>query len=141
MTDQEFWKRLTDYLGIDDAKRVRLIGEAVLAKLGCRLTYEEAENLKAQLPHGLKEIWNRCEARPKWDRNELLASIKEECGLESTFEAERVVRCVFSVLQESISPGEADDVDAQLPKSVKELWQSARLVREERGKNLKKIVY
>jgi len=141
MTDQEFWKRLQDYLAIDDADRVHQIGTRVLEALGCRLTFDEAEDLKAQLPSGLKEIWNRCESRPKWNRAELLAMIRDECNLESTSEAERVVRGVFGVLQEGVTPGEADDVEAQLPKDMKTLWQSARLIRTEKAANARKVVY
>jgi len=142
MTDQEFWKRLKEHLAIDDADRVHFIGEKVLEMLGCRLTYEEAEDLKAQLPSGLKQIWNRCEARPKWDREELLSTIRTQCGFDSTLEAENAVRAVFATLQEGITPGEADDVEAQLPKGVKELWESARQISAgQRGKDIKKVVY
>ena len=142
MTDLEFWKRLKDYLAIEDTERVRLIGENVLEMLGCRLTYEEAEDLKAQLPAGLKEIWNRCPARPKWHREELLSAIREQCGFESAFDAEHAIRAVFATLQEGISPGEAGDVEAQLPKDVKHMWASAQQgMAAQRGSNLKKIVY
>ena len=141
MTDQQFWKRLQETLAIDDTDRVRHIGTKVLEALGCRLTFDEAENLKAQLPSGLKKIWNRCESRPKWNRAELLSMIRDECNLESDHEAERTVRSVFGVLQEGISSGEAHDVEAQLPKDVKSLWESARLIRTERTANTKKIVY
>ena len=142
MTDQEFWKRLREHLAIDDAERVQFIGEKVLEMLGCRLTFEEAEDMKAQLPTGLKTIWNRCEQRPKWDRNELLNTIREQCGLENSNEAERAVKAVFAVLQEGITPGEANDVESQLPKSAKDLWTSAREMKAPESKrNLKKMVY
>jgi len=143
MTDQEFWKRLKEALAIDDADRVHFIGEKVLEMLGCRLTYEEAEDLKAQLPSGLKQIWNRCESRPKWDRAELLSTIRAECGLDTMLDAENAVRAVFAALQQGITPGEADDVEAQLPKGVKELWESARAIPagKQQEKDLKKVVY
>ena len=142
MTDQEFWKRLSDYLAIEDKDRVHFIGEKVLEMLGCRLTYEEAEDMKAQLPSGLKQIWNRCPARPKWHREELLAAIREQCGFENNIDAEHAIRAVFATLQEGVTPGEADDVEAQLPKGVKEMWASARqTMAAQKGSNLKKIVY
>jgi len=141
VTDQEFWKRLKETLAIEDDGRVQQIGTKVLEALGCRLTFEEAENLKAQLPSGLKQIWNRCESRPKWNRAELLSMICDECDMETEEEAEHAVRSVFGILQEGISAGEADDVEAQLPKDMKSLWESARLIRSERTANTRKVVY
>jgi len=144
MTELDFWKRLKDYLAIDDADCVRAMGEKVLEMLSARLTREEGEDLKAQLPAGLKTIWARHEDEmTKIGRDQFVSAIRKEFDLESDAEAERVVRGVFGVLQEGITRGEADDVEAQLPKDLKALWRSAALVKErETHKNrLEKILY
>ena len=126
MTEIEFWKRLQDCLAIEDMDRVRAIGEKVLEMLSARLTFEEAEDLKAQLPAGLKTIWERHEHEMhKWNREQFVSKVRENDP-----EAERVIRGVFGVLQEGISPGEAEDVEAQLPGDMKPLWESAGVVRE-----------
>jgi len=126
MTDYEFWKQLQEVLGLDDPDRVRQLGEKVLETLSARLTYDEAEDLKAQLPHGLKQVWERREHEmEKLDRDEFVEKIRSECDLADTDQAEDVVRSVFGVLQEGISPGEAQDVEAQLPADLKPIWEFA----------------
>jgi uncharacterized protein (DUF2267 family) len=141
MTDQEFWKKLRDYLEIEDMGRVKALGEKVLEMLSARLTYQEAEDLKAQLPAGLKTIWERREREMyKLNREEFVSRIRDECGLGSDAEAEDTIRAVFAVLQEGISPGEARDVEAQLPKDMKTLWESAAYEMEARAET-RKILY
>jgi len=126
MTEMEFWKRLQDYLGIDNEERVHALGEIVLEALSARLTFDEAEDLKAQLPAGLKPIWERHEHEMhKWNREQFVSKIREESFLESDAETEHVIQSVFCVLQEGISAGEAEDVTAQLPGDMKPLWESA----------------
>jgi uncharacterized protein (DUF2267 family) len=39
--------------------------------------------------------------------------------------AEKAARGVFKVLKEQITKGEAEDVAAQLPKDLKEMWISS----------------
>ncbi|NQT82472.1 DUF2267 domain-containing protein [bacterium] len=143
MTELEFWKRLQDFLAIEDMNRVKALGAKVLEMLSARLAFQEAEDLKAQLPAGLKTIWERHEREMhKWNREQFVAKIREECLLENTAEAERVVRGVFGVLQEGISPGEAEDVEAQLPKDMKPLWESAGVAREKQaGEEARRIIY
>lgn len=143
MTEIEFWKRLQEYLAIEDMDRVRALGEKVLEMLSARLTFEEAEDLKAQLPAGLKTIWERHEREMhKWNRAQFVSKVREECFLENDLEAERVIRGVFGVLQEGISPGEAEDVEAQLPGDMKPLWESAGVVREAATREeARRIVY
>ena len=143
MTELEFWKRLQDFLAIEDMNRVKALGSKVLEMLSARVTFQEAEDLKAQLPAGLKVIWERHEREmQKWNREQFVTKVREECFLDSNPEAERVIRGVFGVLQEGISPGEADDVQAQLPKDMKPLWESAGVVRETQAEEeVRRIIY
>ncbi|MEM4409053.1 MAG: DUF2267 domain-containing protein, partial [Candidatus Caldarchaeum sp.] len=61
----------------------------------------------------------------KFHKDEFLAKIMNEAGLTSTSEAENIAKIVFRVLKEQITRGEAEDVAAQLPKDLKEMWISA----------------
>ncbi len=48
-----------------------------------------------------------------------------EGQLESILIGGIVAKTVFKVLKEQITNGEADDIAAQLPKDLKEMWLSA----------------
>jgi uncharacterized protein (DUF2267 family) len=60
------------------------------------------------------------------NREQFCARVRAEAGLASRPAAREPARAVFAVLQAQISPGEADDVLAQLPADLKEVWAEAR---------------
>lgn len=91
--------------------------------LSARLTENESRDLKSQLPSGIKEMWEK--ELIKFHRDELLERIMNEGKLENMAMADVVAKTVFKVLKEQITKGEADDVAAQLPKDLKEMWFSA----------------
>jgi uncharacterized protein (DUF2267 family) len=115
-----------DGLGLEEARQATAV---VLRTLRDRLTREEAEQVAAQLPTPLKEVWtagDRPGRRPvKLDRDEFLQRVKHEAGLLSGAAAQRLTQAVFSALKAQISAGEAEDVLAQLPKDLKALWGDA----------------
>jgi uncharacterized protein (DUF2267 family) len=102
---------------------------SILRALRDRLTFGEAQQLAAQLPAELRMEWKRgqaCVRQPvKMHLDEFLERVMTEVGLPSPREAEWMVRAVFAPLKEQISPGEADDVLAQLPTDLKALWREA----------------
>jgi uncharacterized protein (DUF2267 family) len=110
----------------DEAKRATA---AVFHALRDRLTPVEAAQLAAQLPRELKEVWRageRPDRRPlKLRRPQFYARVREEAGLASTSQARWMSLAVFAALKGQLSPGEAEDVMAQLPKDLKELWAEA----------------
>ena len=112
--------------GLDDATRVT---GAVFHALRDRLTREEAEQAAAQLPRPLKLLWWRDELegrRPvKMHRRDFYARVQREGELESEREARRATRAVFGALKQQLSPGEVDDILAQLPKDLKTVWEDA----------------
>ena len=112
-------------LGIEESKRVTAV---VFRALRDRLTRDEAEQV-AQLPGPLKELWmlgDRPGRRPlKIRRDEFLQRVKHEAGLLSGDAARRLTEAVFAALKTQLSPGEADDVMAQLPRDLKTLWTAA----------------
>ena len=103
---------------------------AVFHALRDRLTPDEAEQVAAQLPAELKAVWHDGEAperRPlKMDKREFYARVESETGLTTTPQAHWTTLAVFAALKEQLSPGEAEDVLAQLPKDLKEIWAEAQ---------------
>jgi uncharacterized protein (DUF2267 family) len=112
----------------EEAKRVTA---AVFHALRDRLTPQEADQLAAQLPGELKEVWQageRTERKPvKLHRQAFYQRVMKEAGLSSTRQARWMTLAVFGALKESLSPGEAEDVLAQLPKDLKELWAEGQV--------------
>ena len=53
--------------------------------------------------------------------------VRHEAGLGSAAEARAATVAVFTALKKQISPGETDDVLAQLPKDLKEVWLEAKV--------------
>ena len=84
----------------------------------------------AQLPEALQEVWaegEEAEREPiKMKCEEFYERVVRDGGLPSTREARWMTLAVFAALKEQISPGEARDVMAQLPKDLKELWDEAQ---------------
>jgi uncharacterized protein (DUF2267 family) len=62
----------------------------------------------------------------KLHRAEFFERVKQEADLASVNEARWMTLAVFAALKESVSPGESEDVWAQLPKDLKELWAEAQ---------------
>ncbi|MEW6273476.1 MAG: DUF2267 domain-containing protein [Thermodesulfobacteriota bacterium] len=117
-----------------DAQRAEGLTLAVFQQLRDRLTPKEAADVAAQLPAGLKPLWQDNERRDrrveKVHREEFLGRIRRFAGLPDDAEAERSVKVVFAALQALLgSPtgkeGEAWHIFSQLPKDLKELWLEA----------------
>lgn len=127
MTKDEFLKKVREYGNIPTRERAEELCKVVFHLLCSRLTENERRDLEAQLPHGIKEMWREREEKGiiKFHKDEFLAKIMNEAGLTSTSEAENIAKIVFRVLKEQITRGEAEDVAAQLPKDLKEMWISA----------------
>jgi len=130
MTTQTFYRTVTQTSGERSQEAARRATEAVFHALRDRLTPEEADQVVAQLPIELKEVWwagEQGERRPlKIHREEFYERVRQEAGLPSIREAHWVTLAVFAALKEQLSPGEAEDVLAQLPKDLKEVWAEAQ---------------
>jgi len=117
-----------------DARRADAVTFAVFQALRNRLTPHEAADVAAQLPTGLKRLWDTGDAvdrRPeRIHRAEFLGRVRTHAVLPDDAEAERAVRAVFATLQRLLGSrtgleGEAWDVFSQLPKDLKQLWVEA----------------
>ncbi len=99
--------------------------EATLQTLAERLEEHEAKHLASQLPMALRPFVEGGEHRIRRSLNEFLQCIseREKVGLPtSTYHA----RVIMEVLQEAVSPGEIEDVLANLPADWAPLFGGSR---------------
>jgi uncharacterized protein (DUF2267 family) len=129
MTTRAFYRTVMETSREIDGDLARRATAAVLHALRDRLTIDEADHVAAQLPAELKTVWGQGEMfgrEPvKMHVEEFLERVMAEVGLPSTREAQWMTLAVFAALKNQISPGEADDVLAQLPTDLKSLWLEA----------------
>jgi uncharacterized protein (DUF2267 family) len=110
---------------VEEGKRATA---AVLHALRDRLTRTEGRHAVAQLPRELKTMWAEAAAPPrpiKMHKALFYERVKAEAGFGTLREARAATAAVFGGLKTQLSPGEAGDVAAQLPKDLKWLWEDA----------------
>jgi len=89
----------------------------------------EAAQAVAQLPRELKAVWrageipNRTPVR--MHRKQLYERVMQEARLQNLREVRFLTIGVFAALKAQLSPGEADDVRAQLPRDLQHVWEDA----------------
>ncbi len=132
-----FVKELAQELGCpDNKKKAGRILKAVLKALRNRLSHEESMHLLAQLPMCIKAIyvdgWKLSETPEKIKNvSEFVEEVmkydrpRAQQDFADKDEAIRAIKAVFRVIKRHISDGEAQDVEAELPKQLKELWEDA----------------
>jgi uncharacterized protein (DUF2267 family) len=131
MTAQSFYRSVMETSHQADPAAARRATAAVFHALRDRLTPEESDQVVDQLPLELKTVWEegeqpeRSPLKLKWDA--FLERVRRETGLASAREARWMTLAVFAALKAQLSPGEAGDVLAQLPKSLKEVWIEAQV--------------
>ena len=113
-----------------DRRRVYRALRVTLQNLRDRLPIEEAAQLGAQLPLLLRGVyyegWSPTKAaKKKLNRKEFLAALDGAFWNDLDFDAESVCHAVFSVIERHVSGGENRDVEAVLPKGLKEIWAQA----------------
>jgi uncharacterized protein (DUF2267 family) len=129
MDAQAFYRTVRERAGTLEPDEATRGTAAVFHVLRDRLTPDEAGQVAAQLPGPLKMVWEAGE-RPareptKMHREEFYERVKAEASLRSTRAAEWLTLAVFGALKAQLSPGEVDDILAQLPKDLKEVWVEA----------------
>jgi uncharacterized protein (DUF2267 family) len=133
MEDRTFIREVARRLTCDE-RRAEAVTFIVFQELRNRLTSNEAADVAAQLPTGLKRLWQEWD-RPgrgveKTHKTEFVGRVMRGAVLPDPAEAERAVKAVFGMLQTLLgSPtgteGEAWDVLSQLPRDLKTLWLAA----------------
>lgn len=131
MKPREFYRVVMDTSGQRSLDTARRATGAVFHALRDRLTWQESDQVVAQLPTDLKAVWREGEVLDreplKLHRDEFLERVRGEMSLPSRREARWMTLAVFAALKEQLSPGEAEDVLTQLPKDLKELWAEAQV--------------
>jgi len=129
MTTLGFYRRVSDKTGQADREAVKRGTAAVLQALRDRLLSTEAAQAAAQLPRALKEVWSagdRPDREPiKMHRKAFYERVRREAGLKTVREGRFLTIGVFAALKEQLSSGEADDVLAELPRDLKDVWEDA----------------
>jgi uncharacterized protein (DUF2267 family) len=114
--------------GADEALAWRVL-RAYLQVLRDRLTNDEAAQLAAQLPHLLRGVFYEGfdpghQPEKIRERDAFLARLADRANLSDASEA-AVAAAATRVLRKHVSPGEIDDVLAQLPKEIREVLEGA----------------
>jgi uncharacterized protein (DUF2267 family) len=129
MDAHTFYRRVREQLGPGEVEATERGTAAVFHALRDRLTPSEADQVAAQLPALLQAVWTSGERRDReptgFHRSEFLERVRQGASLTTARQAEWLTVAVFSVLKAQLSEGEAEDVLAQLPKDLKELWVEA----------------
>ncbi len=133
-----FLKELAEELGTPgDKDRAGRILRAVLHALRRRLTPEEYLDLVAQLPMCIKAIavdgWKIDKPVDKSIKHvdDLVHAVMEEDGrtaprdLGNEEHAKEAIKAVIRVIKRHVSDGEIKDVEAELPKHLKEFFETA----------------
>lgn len=110
-------------LGTDDRRQAYRVLRAYLHALRDRLTVDEAAQLAAQLPELIRGIyyegWNPSATPVKYRGfADFLDRVAAEAELDGETAASYAVSAAAEVLRRHVSPGEIDDVRAQLPKDL-----------------------
>lgn len=134
----EFLKELAGAIGAEgDERKAGRVLRAVLRVLRRRISPEEYLDFIAQLPMCIKAMavdgWKLSSFPDKNIKNadDFIRAVMEEDkrAAENDFgdeeSAKEIVKKVFHFLKEHISSGEIKDMEAELPKAIQELIESA----------------
>jgi uncharacterized protein (DUF2267 family) len=120
---EEFVSKVAQQAGISRTEAEKLAA-AVIRTLGERLSGGEAEDLRAQLPEPLKgDLISTREEAEGFGVEEFARRVAEKAGISQGQVGAGVV-AVLDTLGEAVSPGEFDDVLAQLGREFAELIDS-----------------
>jgi uncharacterized protein (DUF2267 family) len=119
----EWLNGIRDELGQDDREEAWRILKADLQVLRDQLTIDEAAQLAAQLPLVLRgafyEGFDPGRQQKVRHREEFIALFAERANLSDSTDAERALGAAASALSSHVTPGELDDLIAQLPSDLR----------------------
>lgn len=96
---------------------------ATLLTLGERLQTNETDHLAAQLPREIGAYLREAEKDERFTLDEFFKRVSKRAATDLP-EAVYHARAVIAVLQDAVSPGQLDDVRAQLPEDFALLFES-----------------
>lgn len=109
--------------GFDSDEAAETALEVVLTMVVRRLTPDEAKDLIAQLPSLLQPTLRRQPSGPdkEIDRDTVEESLARQLKVDRR-EAARILEAVGSVIAQSVTEGQMDDVRRQLPQDLREVF-------------------
>jgi uncharacterized protein (DUF2267 family) len=118
----EFMAKVRERTGLDEDQAERAV-RATLNTLAQRLAGGEPKDFASQLPQELKEttiLTTGAGAGRDMSPDEFVVTVadREGCSVEA---ARDHVRAVFATLREAVTPGEWDDIEAQLGRDYRDL--------------------
>lgn len=138
MRKAEFIRQVQEMTGLPTAEMAEEGTRIVLHLLSHRITKDESEDAAAQLPEDIQPLWDsdnwftyminlfrrkQLNYRKLDEFYEMIADRLRRNDIP--MEAELLAVVVFHVLKEQISPGEVEDIAAQLPTEIEQLWLAA----------------
>jgi uncharacterized protein (DUF2267 family) len=115
MQFDEFIDRVQERTGLNSREDVEAVVRAVLETLGERLDRKVRNGVESQLPNELKEfLLTRAQNTDQYNIEEFFNRVGARADLTYQDATERT-RQVLSVLRESISDGEIQDIRESLP--------------------------
>jgi uncharacterized protein (DUF2267 family) len=131
----EFVKEVATELGNpEDTGHAGRVIRAVFHTIRDMITPEESMHLIAQLPMYIKAVyidnWRLSAGQGRIrSQEEMLKDLREKAGRTADRDfgndemAMHKVEAIFNVLKRHVSAGEIDDIKAQLPEPLAELWE------------------
>lgn len=116
MQYRELIKQVQHYSGFSDSESETAL-RLFVEKLSARLTEEEREDFASQLPSDLQDIALSVEGTEKWSGSEFIKQFCEEEDIEEG-RAKKQIHAVWEAIKDAISPGEVEDIRAQLPNDL-----------------------
>jgi len=123
MKYEEFIKHVQTVAQLNSRDEAEGATRATLETLKERIVGDEASQLAAQMPQELGEYLRGREGEngQAFSMQEFISRVSEKEGVDPTAAAIHV-RAVFSVLQLAVTPGEFDDIRANLSRDYAELF-------------------
>lgn len=138
MDKNTFINKFKAMTGITDDQKAEQATEDVLDLFSHRMMHDESEDAKAQLPQGVKELWEG----QNWAGNlidrlhhqkfsyetqaEFFSKLEEKFkDHDIQADPKQVTQVIVQLLKEQISEGESQDIMSQLPKEISLLWQNS----------------
>ncbi|MGV9213134.1 DUF2267 domain-containing protein [Micromonospora sp. RB23] len=107
--------------GLGENEAVRSV-QAVLSVLGERLAGQEADNLAAQLPDRLNASVTRNPQGRRWDVGDFLKHVGDREQVANADQVREHARVVLSTVAEALDDDDRNDLLAQLPGGITDLF-------------------
>jgi uncharacterized protein (DUF2267 family) len=122
MKEHEIIAAVQQTAGTDTPQHTQAAVRATLSVLGQRLRGGETSDLASQLPPGLAEALPHTGPGERFGLDEFYQRVAAREGNDCTpQDARRHARATFAALRAGLTPGEYDDLVAQLPDEYGEL--------------------